>query len=373
MVTELDENRKAFVPTYYGAKKWLPFLDAATYAEDFDALLRWVFDKPLDKPPPLGRPPAFLTEDEHAIRLATTFLQRRAVDAMKSGKSNALASLTEYLERVVDEFPRLRVSYKPDNKAALGDEMIHSIEAFLPYRNELIATFVTVAIYCNEQRSWEILHRFFEHLIPFKDRPDSMTSWNPDEFDNYNFIIWELFLYLVSSNLKYEKFDAVEYFLSARYYDGSSASQRDGRMKDFRVFWTQSRTLDTRQQQLRLNIPSLQSMLLKERNGGQSVGFDLTITADLILWLRSLDRKDGPWYPFTSAYISRYQPTVELFARAQSIRHFNKIKGMLGVKDLETLKAKVAEFDKGRDRPLEGGRSLNAAHVMDIGKIASIP
>jgi SEFIR domain len=369
VVTELDENGKPYVPTYYGAKKWLPFLDAAAYADDFDTLLRWVFDKPLDKPPPLGKPPAFLTEEECTIKFATTSLQRRAVDAIKSGKSNALANLTEYLDRVVEEFEKLRVRYNADDKTLVDDRMVHSIEAFLPCRNELIATFVTVATYANEQASWETLHRFFERLIPFQDPPAGVSSRNPAEFDNYTFIISELFLYLIASNLKYEKFDSVEYFLGSRYFVGNSMRESQERMQDFQVFWSHSKTLEARQQRLGQKS-CLQSVLLKERSSGQPVSFDHLMTADFILYVRSRmdDGNRWPWFPFTSLYISRYQP-MELFARAQSARYFTKIRPLLGAKDVETLKAKVAEFDQDRHYHPR----VTCGHVMDIGKIASIP
>jgi hypothetical protein len=120
---------------------------------------------------------------------------------------------------------------------------------------------------------------------------------------------------------------------------------------------------------------NLQSLRLKERNGGQPVGFDQIMTADFVLYIRSrMDRIDSsPWFPFTFVYISRHQPTMELFVRAQSAGYFAKIKPRLGAKDLDTLKAKVAQFDQDQHRPKANFHTLDVAHVMGIEKIATIP
>ncbi|MEA2757144.1 MAG: hypothetical protein QOJ54_3433, partial [Aliidongia sp.] len=78
------------------------------------------------------------------------------------------------------------------------------------------------------------------------------------------------------------------------------------------------------------------------------------------------------WFPLTFAHIGEHLP-LELFARAQSARFFAKIRPLLGAKDLETLKVRVAEFDKDEYSPRFDYHKLCAARVMDIGKIATIP
>ena len=41
------------------------------------------------------------------------------------------------------------------------------------------------------------------------NRPEGVSTWKESDFDNFKFIIHELFLYAISCLLKYECFDAV--------------------------------------------------------------------------------------------------------------------------------------------------------------------
>ena len=57
------------------------------------------------------------------------------------------------------------------------------------------------------------LHRFFERLIPYLGRPEEVMSYSEWDFDNFKFIIEELFLYCIACLIKYECYEAVSYLL----------------------------------------------------------------------------------------------------------------------------------------------------------------
>lgn len=48
----------------------------------------------------------------------------------------------------------------------------------------------------------QLLHRFFEGLLPYLDRPEHVTSWSESDFDNFRFLVHELFLYAIAILLK---------------------------------------------------------------------------------------------------------------------------------------------------------------------------
>jgi len=77
---------------------------------------------------------------------------------------------------------------------------------FIPYRNEAIEIFFAIAQYRNPTTVTQQLQRFFENMIPFMYPPKGITSWNSSDFDNFKFIIYELFLYAISCLLKYDAF-----------------------------------------------------------------------------------------------------------------------------------------------------------------------
>ena len=47
VVTEKDDQGKAFLPVYYRSRIYIDLSDSDTYAKNFEQLLRWIYDKPL--------------------------------------------------------------------------------------------------------------------------------------------------------------------------------------------------------------------------------------------------------------------------------------------------------------------------------------
>ena len=63
-----DVNGKAYLPTYYKSRIYIDLSEADRYADNFERLLRWIFDKPLYVKPELGNKPSFLSEGELIYR-----------------------------------------------------------------------------------------------------------------------------------------------------------------------------------------------------------------------------------------------------------------------------------------------------------------
>ncbi len=72
VVKERDENGKPYIPAFYGSRIFIDLSDPRTYSENFTQLLRWVFDQPLHRKPPIGKKPAFLSEENGAVEFATS-------------------------------------------------------------------------------------------------------------------------------------------------------------------------------------------------------------------------------------------------------------------------------------------------------------
>ena len=72
-VVERDETGEAYLPVYYKSRIYIDFCEPENYADSFEKLLRWIYDKPLYKRPPIGKQPAFLNERDD-IALGTSFL-----------------------------------------------------------------------------------------------------------------------------------------------------------------------------------------------------------------------------------------------------------------------------------------------------------
>ncbi len=96
------------------------------------------------------------------------------------------------------------------------------------------------------------------------NRPEHVTQWSEWDFDNFIFIVHELFLYAVAVLIKHERFDQANFLMEQKYYmPGNSDYGRDV-MVSFIVFRKYMRSLEHRNKRLGLRSISVIADLLKE-------------------------------------------------------------------------------------------------------------
>lgn len=370
VVRERDSNGRPCVPAYYAGRIYIDLSDPAIYAAEFERLLRWLWDKPLFVRPDLGKRPSFLAEDDAKIKIASAVPFRRAFDAIKSNHINAVAATVEYFDTIVIGMEEFRIS----SKGTLFDDLIvEKIGEFTPYRNEMIELLIAITQYQVTSEMIEAVHRFFERLLPLLHRTEAITSWNESDFDNFRFIIHELFLYCIGCFIKFEKFDAANYFIENEYY-GLQYSGSDP-MRSYIAFREHMKSLVYRNERLNLRRLSVRADMLVERNKGTGIDFKYLMMADFVLYLRS-QNKDmrRMWWPETLLYTERFGGPFEIFARAKSQRYFQRIKALLGVHDKAELGLVLNEIENDRNRiPRWDFESIEPRRLIGFDAIATVP
>jgi len=373
IVAERDENGNAYLPTYYKSRIYIDLSDSDLYATNFEQLLRWVYDKPFYTRPKIGKIPSFLSET-NTINLSTSTSYKRALDAIRNNKDYAKGAIDEYFQTFAENLGEFRIS---SADGEFDDEVIENIEKFLPYRNEAIEIFLAIAQYNNNPEAWQQVHRFFENLIPYMDRPEGVSTWKESDFDNFNFIIHELFLYAISSFLKYECFDAVAHLIRQHYYVEKNADYGRNIMVPFTIFWSPIRSLEDRKKRLNLGRLSLRADLLEQRSKTSGITFRQIMQSDFILFVRHcFDAINNEtylnWWPATLIYVGRQNGTFEMFARAQSNEYFDKVKCIF---DIENKNDFVPLFDAFKNGKLNIPRwqftSLNPELLMGFENLAT--
>jgi hypothetical protein len=377
VVFEREEDGKPYLPAYYRSRIFIDFSDPTIEADSFDQLLRWIYDQPLHVKPELGKKPTFLAEEASGtIRLATASFQRRAVEAAKSGRENAEAFLTEYLSTLATELEKFRSTRDPDGD--FDDKVVASIEAFLPYRDQAIEVFQAFALFRDTPGARLAFHRFFEQLIPYLSRPETITSWTEGDFDNFQFIIHELLLYAVATLIRHERFEAVATLLQEFFIYGQS-EHGNNMMVSYDVFRAYLRTLEHRNSRLKSNRISLRADMLHARAQNSGVPFRYLAEADFLLFIRrSIERSDDwhGWFPETLIHVARSNAPFEIFARSRSTAYFDKMKQAIGVNSKQDLVALAEQFRTGaRSVPKwqSAFSSINPIALMALDEIATKP
>jgi hypothetical protein len=349
VVSQKDDEGNPYLPTFYKSRIYIDLSEPDSYGENYEKLLRWIFNKPLYIKPEIGKKPAFLAE-ANGVSLGSSVAHKRVISALKEDKPYSAGALDEYLSIFSENLERFRLQKTEDE---FDDTVINSIDNFLPYRNEAIQLFTTIAHYAPSGENIKKIHRFFETLISYTECPKHITQWNKWDFDNYKFIVHELFLYAVAILLKSERFEQTNILLSQQYYLAGSSDYGHNVMVNFIVFRNHIESLEYRNKRLKLNRASLHADLLKKRANSSGVDFRYLMQADFVLFMRAEQEATGwhdRWWPETLLYLGSFHSSFEIFARSISKQYFNNTKCLLGIEKSDDLNDLLESYDTGQKK-----------------------
>ena len=372
VVAQKDEHGKPYLPTYYKSRIYIDLSEPDKYGENFERLIRWIFDKPLYVKPAIGKRPAFLDERE-GISLGTSLSHKRAVTAIRENKTYVSGALDEYLATFSENLERFRIK---DYKGQHDDAIVENIEKFLPYRNEAIQIFNVISNYAPNEENLFKLHRFFESLIPYMHRPQIAGRYTDWDQDNFKFIVHELFLYVLAILLKSEHFSEANILLTQQYYfprDSNSGNE----MLSFTEFRKNIQSLRHRNDRLNLNRISVRSDMLETRSNSSGMEFRYLMQADFVLFMRAEIENTGGfsrWWPETLLYLSSFHSSFEIFARAISKNYFEKIKCLLSIDKKEDLHPLLESYQKDQRRlPEYDWEPINPSALLNYTQLATKP
>lgn len=257
------------------------------------------------------------------------------------------------------------------------DLIVKNIEEFLPYRNEAVQLLMALAQYAPTEENIVKLHRFLEGLIPYMSRPPEVTHCTDWDFDNFKFIVHELFLYAFSVLVRYERFEQANYLLQNQYYVAGNSDYGRNVMVRFPVFREYMRSLEARKKRLDLRRISLRADMLEERSKSSGLEFRYLMQGDFILFMRAeIEYEDGysHWWPETLLYLFRFHSAFEIFARAVSTKYFEKVKCLLAIDMKEDLVELLISYRDGTRRlPEWEFNSINPHGLLGFDELATKP
>jgi hypothetical protein len=374
-VTQRNEKGEPYLPVFYKGRLYIDLDDPSTYATSFEKLVRWVFNKPLYEKPPIGNPPPYIT-DSHAPSLGTTSAFNRALDAVRHSRPYRVGAVLDYLDRLAGGLNSLRLPNS--NPHDFDEQLLASIEQFRPFRNEAIQIFIALAQQAPVPDEQRAIHRFFEQAFPLMHHPPVGGTYREWDFDNFRFMVQELFLYVLAAFLRQERFEEVSQLLSEPYYVGDIVHSDSG-VVPFASLLESTPSLEHRNQRLKLNRLSVRGDLLKDRCTGTGLSFDDLMQADFTAFmrdcidtLRSKDRHQR-WWPDTLVY-PRHLP-FEIYARAQSTGYFERVKKALGIGEKADLDPVFEAFNRQQlyVPRWDFSAGANPARLLGYERLATLP
>ncbi len=372
IITEKDESGQPFLPTYLQGLFYFDFSSEEQFESSYDRLLRNILERPSYTKPKLGTPPTYLFTESPSSHKSSILL--RAFDSQYNLRPNRLNSLIrDFLEAIFLDLQEYQMEIKTNDRHEVGRMIVENIHQYTSLRNDFISFFDKITR-LEDTFDIDILIKFLEKLPLLTAPQNGNGSWHDYEFDNYRFMIHELFLYLILVGIKNENFRFVEELLSSSYFVQDRYAQKAGAYS-YGSFYYHFVSIDHYYEKSngKRFHSAIADLMIKRIPEGLSKRE--LVQADLLChYIGNL--KNVFWFPLT--YVYDTSGNLEIFGRLSSMRYFEKVKILFGVKAVDEFKERLATLkanDMNPDRIRHSGafdsvRPLYA--IIDIEGIGSV-
>lgn len=355
IVFEFDELSKPYLPTFIKSRIFIDLSSEDIFEENYEQLMRNLFDKPLSTRPPLGTPPPYILDDE-PIYLPTGNKILSIKKALVDERKNAIIFIQDYYNTFINYLPTFHINIEELNLTNYDEVILKSINELALLREDFIK-FLDVYTAYSVELDLDRLHNFFERLLNFLLNIDGSTSnhqsLNNIKNDNFKYFCLELFLHFTAFLIKRERFKELSHIVYTSYI--IDVNGRDAIESSFCHFRNPVSSLNEfRNQKYKMNRISITADTIREKATGL-MKFDELKQADVLLYYLSImNEMPAPfhrrlWFPETGCY-QNYE-SLGVMKKCASGRFFDKLKPLLKVNSLDDLKSKVAVVEeKGLDR-----------------------
>ncbi|GED49637.1 hypothetical protein CKN99_14445 [Carnobacterium maltaromaticum] len=335
IVFERDlETGKEFLPLYAQSRMYIDLSSETTYQENFEKLLREIFEKPDLRKPAVGKIPSFLSEEA-----VDTFEVERKADLVEKALDKSTHRLSfaikDYFDFFLDDLDKLTVV---QNEGEEQDEAaIRMIHESLPFRKSFMK--VINILVQDTQTTNEFLVDFFSEFnnkIYQVSRKESNDSLSPESM---RFLLIEIFIIANSISVKFKRWDIISALINHLYYDESSYQD-----VSFVTFRHPTIFIFNGKIEKESNRISITADLIKERATEKE--FKGMIEMDI--FLNYISRVNpivnyNSWFPLTYIYKERLNSRLNVINSMKSKKYLNEVLPIFGVNEA-TLKEKIKKI-----------------------------
>ena len=211
VIIEKDEDENAHVPVYIKSRIYIDLSDGKIYGEEYEKLVRNIYEKPLYERPPLGQRPSFLDEEK-----ANLFPLKEVIRQIKKSKTeNQRRNLiTQFRSTYVDTLKTFFI------KSPTGEQAFLTFLDMKPVRDvflDFVETIQEVDTTYSE-RIPAIMEKLYNDITNVNTFVSNANGVSNDDIDVFKLHIWELFICVVTYYRHIEAYEAIYTMLSYTYF-----------------------------------------------------------------------------------------------------------------------------------------------------------
>jgi hypothetical protein len=338
IVCEMEDGDKPILPVFMESRIWLDFSTFESANANWEQLIRVIYGKPSIIKPKIGEPPAFLFETSKTL-LPTSDEFSDLKIALLENRPSIPYLRNIFVDKIFNHIDQYRIRTAPTEEH-FDDRILTDLRELLPVRDQLVE-WLQLEVSLGPVSLKDTLLSFLERLLEFKFRPEDITSYKDIWYEGPSIFLYETFLYLVASLLKFRKYSELSIILNEPLLLPPNRSTYNENHCFYDIFRTTSYALDERNKRLKLNRLSLIADTVRERATLSSITFSKLMEAEAVILFKAIISGRGGWNPHVLFYSHRWSLEYDLFRRAETMEGCKTLCLIAGVPDISVLKSEV--------------------------------
>jgi hypothetical protein len=191
IVAERDENGKEFLPTFLESRIYIDLSSSDHFESNYEKLLRNIYQRPAYIKPQLGKAPPYIFEDD-IVTHRTASIVRSFDNQYEKNPLKINSIIRDFFSEYFENLKKFSLVFSSRDMNEIGKQVIDNLNSYSTLRNDFVSMFTKISK-VEIQFDIEILIKFLEKIPSLKRPLDERSSWSNSEFDNFKFIIHELF------------------------------------------------------------------------------------------------------------------------------------------------------------------------------------
>ena len=354
IVLENDEDGNPCKPIYISSRIHFDFSNKENYEEEYESLLRFLYDEPYYPKPKIGKKPEWLKKDAVSISEINHF-----VDVLKSSSNETRknATIDEFIQTFISKTKEFKVTTNPRDglekfcteTEAKVNEMKPLRNSYLDFLKELILSEKDVPeFFCT------LIESLFNDLLLLRINGNSYTNYDQAMLELYRIFIWNIFVSTIAYLLHYKKFSEIHEILTHIFVlidDGQTLEYKNPKtFLEFRCYCEMfdgfysnnfygnkdrffSKTAD-------IVINQIKEPILTKENFVQTDIILSQLSFALQISKLVKNTRDPGWFPLSYVYSKN---PITLWTKLLSKKYCQKILPLFGVKTIEELIQTIKE------------------------------
>lgn len=377
VIAEKDKDGQPYVPTYIKTRIYIDLSDVQTYEEEYEKLLRNIYEKPQFVKPKLGKRPEWIDDEKtnfFPVKDLIRQIQGSRTDVKRRGCISRFQ--TAYIDVLKSYYEK---GTMPERK----------YELFLSTKvvRDIFLEFVEI-LSENETDYAEILTDFFENmynqLTCIKTFDPKGVSGYEDDFDVFKNLIWELFICVIAYMRYIKDYLSINTMITHTYFLETSMFGGSVKQKNYTAFRYHSSVIEEQYKpdtEMKSKFTLRGDVICNQREKLPIYKGEAIAEADLFLYqvcnAYELVEDEASWhdaYWFPSLYVYAKSTPIE-WKKMRSRKFCGKMMILFGVESIEELKNVIGKCTYDSKMKYQGSWDaapaiLNSIKIDEIGCLA---